>query len=92
MTLALVPLVIPLPIGAVAMFTFLVWRSQILRQHLRLWGPVLVVAAINIAVSAWALSELSDALLRALVDWWGNMPGHLPRPDPTPDTSGSMAV
>ncbi len=92
MILALVPLVIPLSIGAVAMFALLVWRSQELRRHLRLWAPVLLIAAINIAVSAWALSELSEALLRALIDWWGNMPVHLPRPDPNPDTSGAIAV
>lgn len=57
--LACVPLLIGLPVASIAIFGMLFWKNPT-RMLARRWSSVLVVALLNIAVSIYALTHLSD--------------------------------
>jgi hypothetical protein len=77
--MACVPLVIPFPLLALLIFG-LSARHEPGTDLLRSWWPVLVLALLNILLSAWLLSEAAESIVRFVLGWWGIMHDVIPQP------------
>lgn len=76
LALAMVPVLVPLPLLSFVIFAA-IWRKTGTAK-LKQWGPVIVIAAINILLSSWLLSEMAQTIVQTVLHWWSLPPQLLP--------------
>ncbi|MCS6626909.1 hypothetical protein N0B44_28730 [Roseibacterium beibuensis] len=68
-----------MPVLALAAFG-LKARSADLRAHLWTWRFVLVAAIVNLILSVWLLSEISETVWGLILGFWSTLPDLLREP------------
>lgn len=72
----MVPVLVPLPFLSLVVFAA-TWRKTGSAQF-KQWGPVIVIAAVNILFSSWLLSEMAETIVQTVLHWWSLLPQLLP--------------
>ena len=84
---AAVPLLLPLPALALCWAAISLLRlggTAGFRAAMETWAPVILLAVVNVAISAWLISSASREILDGLLWIWGQVLSPLPPAAETP--------
>lgn len=76
---SLVPLCLPFPVLA-AVITLIRRKTTTPEAWIANWLFILIIACLNMVLSAWALASLSEAIVAGVFGWWQSIIDLLPHP------------